>query len=39
LRELRKLVTFAIYAEEDDIAKVTASVEGLFALLRREGSS
>ena len=33
LRELRKQVTFAIYAEEDDMEKVTATVEGLFVLL------
>jgi len=35
LRELRKQVTFAILAEEDDMAKVTATVESLFALLEK----
>ena len=35
LRELRKKVTFAIFAEEDDMDKVTAVVEGLFAVLQR----
>lgn len=35
LRELRKKVTFAIYAEEDDLDKVTATVESLFNLLNR----
>jgi type I restriction enzyme R subunit len=36
LRELRKEVTFAIYAEEDDLEKVTAAVESLFTLLLGE---
>ncbi|OIP92133.1 MAG: restriction endonuclease subunit R [Syntrophaceae bacterium CG2_30_58_14] len=36
LRELRKAVTFAIYAEEDDLEKVTATVESLFTLLLGE---
>ena len=35
LRELRKKVTFAIFAEEDDMDKVTAVVESLFAVLQR----
>jgi type I restriction enzyme, R subunit len=35
LREVRKQVTFAIFAEEDDIAKVTATVEALFMLLQK----
>jgi type I restriction enzyme R subunit len=35
LRELRKKVTFAIYAQEDDMAKVTATVDALFNLLGR----
>jgi type I restriction enzyme R subunit len=35
LRELRQRVTFAIYAEEDDLEKVTALVEGLFGTLQR----
>ena len=33
LRELRKKVTFAIYAEMEDTEKVTGLVEELFALL------
>jgi type I restriction enzyme R subunit len=32
LRELRKQVTFAIFAEEDDLQKITATVESLFTL-------
>jgi type I restriction enzyme R subunit len=39
LREVRKLVTFAIFAEEDDMEKVTATVEALFRLLDKEGRS
>jgi type I restriction enzyme R subunit len=35
LREARKKVTFAIYAEEDDVERVTATVEALFTLLQR----
>ena len=35
LRELRKQVTFAIFAEEDDMEKVTATVEALFTLLHK----
>jgi type I restriction enzyme R subunit len=35
LREARTLVTFAVYAEEDDEAKVAATVEALFALLQK----
>ena len=35
LRELRKKVTFAILAEEEDLDKVTAAVDGLFTLLQR----
>jgi len=35
LREIRKQVTFAVFAEEDDIAKVTATVEALFTLLQK----
>jgi hypothetical protein len=35
LRELRKQVTFAIYAEEDDLDKVTQVVESLFEVLVR----
>lgn len=33
LRELRKAVTFAVYAEEDDLDTVTGIVEGLFSRL------
>ena len=35
LRELRKKVTFAIFAEEDDLNKVTALVDGIFTTLQR----
>jgi type I restriction enzyme, R subunit len=35
LRELRKQVTFALVAVEDDIEKVTAFVESLFLLLQK----
>ena len=35
LRELRKQVTFAVFAEEDDMEKVTAAVEALFTLLHK----
>jgi type I restriction enzyme R subunit len=35
LRELRKQVTFAVYAEEDDLQKVTATVESLFTLIQK----
>ena len=35
LRELRKQVTFAIFSEEDDLEKVTATVESLFTLLQK----
>ena len=35
LREVRKQVTFAIFAEEDDLEKVTATVEALFTLLQK----
>jgi type I restriction enzyme R subunit len=35
LREARKQVTFAIFSEEDDLNKVTATVEALFTLLQR----
>jgi type I restriction enzyme R subunit len=35
LREVRKQVTFALVAEEDDLKKVTATVEALFALLHK----
>ena len=35
LREVRKQVTFALFAEEDDLDKVTATVDALFNLLHR----
>lgn len=35
LRELRKKVTFAIYAQEEDLDKVTRLVEDLFTLLEK----
>jgi len=35
LREVRKQVTFALYAEEGDIEKVTVTVEALFMLLQK----
>ena len=35
LRELRKEVTFAVYAEEDDLDRVTQIVDDLFSLLER----
>jgi len=35
LRELRKKVTFAIFAETDDLDQVTAMVEELFTLLEK----
>jgi len=35
LRELRKKVTFAIFAESEDLEAVTGLVESLFALLER----
>ena len=35
LREVRKQVTFAIFAEEDNMAKVTATVDSLFILLQK----
>jgi type I restriction enzyme R subunit len=35
LRELRKKVTFAIFAEEDDLDKVTALVDSIFTVLQK----
>lgn len=35
LRELRKDVTFAVFSEEEDLEKVTATVEALFNLLQK----
>jgi hypothetical protein len=34
LREVRKRVTFALSAHEEDMPKVTATVESLFKLLQ-----
>ncbi len=38
LRELRNKVTFAIFAQEDDLNKVTAMVDELFTLLGKASS-
>jgi type I restriction enzyme, R subunit len=38
LRELRKKVTFAIFAEEDDLDKVTALVDSIFTVLQKAAS-
>jgi type I restriction enzyme R subunit len=35
LRELRKQVTFAIFAQEDDLNTVTEIVDGLFSMLQK----
>ena len=35
LRELRKKVTFAIFAEEDDLDKVTTLVVSIFTVLQK----
>ena len=35
LRELRKKVTFAIFAEEDDLNKVTTLVDSIFTVLQK----
>jgi type I restriction enzyme, R subunit len=35
LRELRQKVTFAIYAEEDDLDKVSSLVDSIFSVLQR----
>jgi len=35
LRELRKAVTFAVYAEEEDLDQVTRIVDRLFTLLEK----
>ena len=37
LRELRKKVTFAIFAETSDLDRVTAMVDELFTLLEKAG--
>ena len=39
LRELRKLVTFAIVAHEDDLNKVTAIVDDLFTMLQKRSKT
>ncbi len=39
LRELRKKVTFAIFAEEDDLNKVTALVDSIFTVLQKAAAS
>jgi type I restriction enzyme R subunit len=39
LRELRKKVTFAIFAEEDDLNKVTALVDSIFTVLRKPSAT
>jgi type I restriction enzyme R subunit len=39
LRELRKKVTFAIYAEEENLERVTALVDRVFAVLLKTGGS
>jgi type I restriction enzyme R subunit len=39
LRELRKKVTFAIFAEEDDLNKVTALVDSIFTVLHKAAST
>jgi hypothetical protein len=38
LRETRQEVTFALFAVEDDVPKVTRTVEELFASLRKAQS-
>jgi type I restriction enzyme R subunit len=37
LRQLRQKVTFAVFAEEDNLDKVAALVEGIFSVLQRTG--
>lgn len=39
LRHLRQKVTFAIFAEEDDLAKVSALVDSIFSVLQRTGEA
>jgi len=39
LREARKQVTFAIFSEEEDLTKLTATVEALFTLLQRSSKA
>jgi type I restriction enzyme R subunit len=35
LRDLRQQITFAIFSEEDDLDKVTAAVDSIFAVLQK----
>jgi type I restriction enzyme, R subunit len=35
MRDLRQQMTFAIFAEEDDLDKVTATVDSIFAVLQK----
>ena len=39
LRDLRQKITFALYAQEDDLDKVTSTVDHLFTLLMKAQSS
>lgn len=39
LRQLRQKVTFAIYAEEDDLDKVSVLVDSIFSVLQRTGEA
>jgi type I restriction enzyme, R subunit len=39
LRELRKKVTFAIFAEEEDLDKVSALVDRVFTVLHKTGGT
>jgi type I restriction enzyme R subunit len=39
LRQLRQKVTFAIFAEEDDLDKVSSLVGSVFSVLQRTGES
>ena len=39
LRELRKKVTFAVYAEVDDLNRVAGIVENIFTVLQKSGQT
>jgi len=39
LRELRQKVTFAIFAEEDNLDTVSALVDSIFSVLQRTGGA
>jgi type I restriction enzyme, R subunit len=39
LRQLRQKVTFAIFAEVDDLDKVSALVDSIFSVLQRTGEA